>query len=379
MHAEQVRAQVEEVAAAFAADRSARQQCTSLYEEDFVRLGEAGLRATGLPEERGGLWRSMEESTRDICEIFRTLAHGDSSVALVCSMHPAVLAFWLAKPEVPGMDDKSWQDQRSEVFDSAERGAWWGTITSEPGSGGDVARTRATATRHGGSWHLSGQKHFGSGMGITSYMLTTAVPEGEASPDWFYVPVEGAPLDGSRGMKLVAPWDGHGMQATQSHAVSFDGCQAERVAWEGHLDDLVASAAPFFGTLFTAVVLGIVETAVSTAREQISARAESLRPYERVEWTEAELEAWTVEQAYEAMVRAIESGRPAAGAVLRGKTTAARLAESSLQRICRVLGGGTFSRHSPFGNWFEDVRALGFLRPPWGLAYDGLFAASLEP
>jgi len=57
----------------------------------------------------------------------------------------------------------------------------------------------------------------------------------------------------------------------------------------------------------------------------------------------------------------------------------AQLAESCLLRLCRVLGGGTYSRRSPFGNWFEDVRALGFLRPLWALAYDGLFADSFAP
>jgi len=35
-----------------------------------------------------------------------------------------------------------------------------------------------------------------------------------------------------------------------------------------------------------------------------------------------------------------------------------------------------FSRSSPLGRWAQDVRALGFLRPPWGLAYDQLFAMS---
>jgi hypothetical protein len=40
------------------------------------------------------------------------------------------------------------------------------------------------------------------------------------------------------------------------------------------------------------------------------------------------------------------------------------------QRLCRVVGGGSFNRSSHFGAAFEDVRALGFLRPPWGLAYD---------
>ena len=41
-----------------------------------------------------------------------------------------------------------------------------------------------------------------------------------------------------------------------------------------------------------------------------------------------------------------------------------------------MLGGGTFSQRSPFAHWFEDVRALGFLRPPWGLAYDSMFLTS---
>jgi hypothetical protein len=43
-----------------------------------------------------------------------------------------------------------------------------------------------------------------------------------------------------------------------------------------------------------------------------------------------------------------------------------------------VLGGGAYTRHSPFAHWFEDVRALGFLRPPWGFAYDRLGAASSD-
>jgi hypothetical protein len=53
------------------------------------------------------------------------------------------------------------------------------------------------------------------------------------------------------------------------------------------------------------------------------------------------------------------------------------LAEQTLLRLSRVLGGGTFSQRSPFSHWLEDVRALGFLRPPWGLAHDLLFDTSL--
>jgi hypothetical protein len=53
----------------------------------------------------------------------------------------------------------------------------------------------------------------------------------------------------------------------------------------------------------------------------------------------------------------------------------AALAESVLSRLCRVLGGGAYTHQSPFAYWYEDVRALSFLRPPWALAFDTLWEA----
>jgi hypothetical protein len=61
-------------------------------------------------------------------------------------------------------------------------------------------------------------------------------------------------------------------------------------------------------------------------------------------------------QAYEGMLRAIEQGRESSLRGLQAKIAIAELAEAVLGRICRVIGGGTFSRSSPFGYWFEDVR-----------------------
>src|SRR6266508_4468303 len=279
---------IQAIAQEFAADRAARQQRRNLERVDFDRLADAGFLLSGVPSEMGGIWESTAATTRGICELLRALAHGDSSVALVASMHPAVLCFWLPTLRVPAPFEAAWEAQRQKVFGWAKEGAWWGTITSEPGSGGDVADTKARAQRvpqgadgtpTAGDFLLSGQKHFGSGSGIASYMITTAVPEGESDPDWFYIPVEHNPFDGSAGITLVAPWDGHGMRATQSHGLAFDDCPAERFAWPGHLDDLIGGAAPFNATIFTAVVLGILETAVATARTQLAPKAESLRPY----------------------------------------------------------------------------------------------------
>ena len=79
--------------------------------------------------------------------------------------------------------------------------------------------------------------------------------------------------------------------------------------------------------------------------------------------------------AFKSQIADIERDGPGArGSVLRGKTISAELAESCTSRLCHVVGGGSYSQRSPFGHWFEDVRALGFLRPPWGLAFDGLIA-----
>jgi alkylation response protein AidB-like acyl-CoA dehydrogenase len=297
-------------------------------------------------------------------------------VALVGSMHPAVVALWLATEEAPEPHRAAWAEQRASVTALASSGAWFGTITSEPGSGGDVAQTRATARAIGdGTWLLSGQKHFGSGSGITSFMLTTARPEDEEEPDWFLLDVRGVPWDGSQGMTLVAPWDGHGMAATQSHGMTFAEFPATRVAWPGNWRAIIDAAGPFNGTLFTAVILGVVESAMEEASAQLCRRT-SLRPYEHVEWSNAEQDAWLMRQAYEGMLRAVEAEPAPLRTVLLGKTAAAGLAEDCLRRLTRILGGGTFSRHSPFGFWFEDVRALGFLRPPWALAYDALAASA---
>jgi alkylation response protein AidB-like acyl-CoA dehydrogenase len=373
-----VLANVREVAERFARDRMARQRRRELDPADFDRLREAGFLLVGAPSDQGGLWESAPRSTRTICELVRTIARGDASVALVCAMHPSVLAFWLAMPEVDEPSRPAWAEQRRMIFETARGGAWWGTVTSEPGSGGDIFRTAAVARQAGDAaeYRLAGHKHFGSGSGIASFMLTSAVPDGEPEPDLFFLDVRGAAWDGSSGMKLTAPWDGHGMIATQSHGFLFEEYPAARIAWPGHLRQLLAAAGPVVGCCFTAAIVGVVEAAIAAAQEQLERRRASLRPYEQVEWVRAGMEAWLIQQAYEGMLRAVEGEEQPALAVLRGKTAIAELAAAATERLCRVMGGGSYARYSPFGFWAQDVRALGFLRPPWGLAYDTLYTAA---
>ncbi len=360
----EVQQRIATIAQGFATQRRERQVRRHLDRADFEALAEAGYLLVGVPESMGGLWRDIPAAVRPYCEMLRTLAHGDPSVALVSAMHPAVTSYWLA------LDDPSLDEQRRFVAQSALDGAWWGTVTSEPGSGGDVMRSRAVASRSGEGYTLSGQKHFGSGSGITSYMITSARPEGEDVVTLFFLNVRDAKWDGSSGMKLIAEWDGHGMTATQSHAFEFTAYPVTRIVQPPGVAGL-GPAAVLGLPLFIAVVVGTVQSAVAAARAQLGRRHADLRPYEQVDWARIENDAWLIDQAYEGVLRAIETrGTGAALEALHGKTSIAELAESVTQRLCRVVGGGSFSRSSHYGAAFEDVRALGFLRPPWGLAYD---------
>jgi alkylation response protein AidB-like acyl-CoA dehydrogenase len=161
---------IDEIAARWRADRVERQTRRHLDRQDFDLLRDAGLLKLAAPRAVGGLWESAESSARTACELYRRLGSADPSVALVSCMHPAVIAFWLSSPD-PSQPD--WEEQRRAVFASAAAGEQWGTITSEPGSGGDISRTRATASPvdtepflSGNSYAVTGDKHFGSGFGI---------------------------------------------------------------------------------------------------------------------------------------------------------------------------------------------------------------------
>lgn len=375
---------IDEIATQWRAERVERQTRRHLDRRDFDLMRDAGRLKLAAPRDVGGLWESAESSARTACELYRRLASADPSVALVSCMHPSVIAFWLASPD-PSQPD--WEDQRHAVFASAAAGEQWGTITSEPGSGGDIGRTRATASPLdaepfliGSAYSVTGDKHFGSGFGFTDRMMTTAIPKGESDPTIFVLDVRDRPWDGSAGLTLTAEWDGVGMAATQSHAMRLDDAPAVRLAWNRELDPITRAAGPLISALFTAVIVGVLDEAIATARQQVAKKADQLRAYEQIEWARAELDHWVAVQAYEGALRAIESGDPATAfhATIRAKEAVAELAETALRRITRVLGGGTFSLRSPFARWYEDVRALGLLRPPWALAYDTLFATSIE-
>ena len=300
----------------------------------------------------------------------------------VSSMHPAVISYWL----LPASSDGSFVTQRDAVCASAMAGEQWGTITSEPGSGGDILKTKAVATPldgqtflPGAGFGITGDKHFGSGSGICDRMLTTGVVQGDDKPSVFVLDTHDRPWDGTAGYELLGEWDGMGMAATQSHAM--------RLARRARGADGLAGRARRGDARRGAVHLH----AVHRGGARRAGRGGRARPHP------ARREGRRPPGLRAGRVVARRDGALARGAGVRGRACApwkpatrpapcttrsgpSRASRSWPSRCCNAspgsLAAARYSQRSPFARWYEDVRALGFLRPPWGLAYDTLFNTS---
>ena len=136
--------QAPKLAQEWAAERQERQQRTQADPADYERLRQLGVHLMAVPVELGGTWESLAQTARPFCTMLRTLAQGDPSITLASAMHQLVLSSW-RMPMVPAPYTDLWIRQRREVFQTVLDGCWWGTIISEPGSGGDVTQTKSEA------------------------------------------------------------------------------------------------------------------------------------------------------------------------------------------------------------------------------------------
>ena len=369
---------VPRLAEEWAAQRADRQQRTKGAPADFEQLRKIGIPMMSVPTEFGGTWETQAQSVRPICTMLRALAQGDPSITLASAMHQLVLSSWRV-PAVPEPHTEIWAKQRREVFQTVLDGGWWGTIISEPGTGGDTSKSRAQCIPEAPSsliYRMSGQKHFGSGSGLTSFMTTRAIAEGDTSPDLFYIETRNHPWDGSTGMKLTGEWLGHGMKATNSHAFFFDNFPATRIACPSSVIEKLAGSVGISNLVFTSVIVGVVDAAMNYTRErlgEVRSQGSTLRAFQQVEWTLADEESWVIDQIWESAVTALEVDNQDRRGNLLAKQSVARLAESVLTRLCKLMGGTSYTLYSPLGSWFEDVRALGYLRPPWTLAFDQMY------
>lgn len=372
-----------QLAAEWASQRADRQQRTQGDPADYAQLSKLGVPMMAVPTEFGGTWESESQSARPICTLLRTLAQGDPSITLASAMHHLVLSSWRV-PAVPEPYTQAWAKQRREVFQTVLDGAWWGTIISEPGSGGDISLSRAECVPVAPDslqYRMSGQKHFGSGSGLTSFMTTRAIAEGDTTPDLFYLETRNHPWDGSTGMKLTNRWLGHGMTSTNSHAFEFNDFPATRISCPSSQIEQLAGGVGLSNLAFTSVIVGVADAAMDYTRQRLSEtrrQGSNLRAFQEVEWTLADQEYWVIDQLWESAMRAFDQDTQDRRSNLLAKESVARLAESMLGRLCALTGGTAYTKYSPLGAWYKDVRALGYLRPPWTLAFEQMYELSWQ-
>ena len=346
-------------------EQAERQARRNLDRADFAALSEGRLWATVCQRRWAGCGamrrpRCVRCATR--CADRRRGFVGGAGAA----MHPSVIAFWLANPSP---EDDDWISQRDAVFASAAAGEQWGTITSEPGSGGDIAPNpgrrhtgRRCSTSSRAPLRSPATSTSGAASGVTDRMMTTAVPEGETDPTIFVLDVPRPAVGRQRGLHPDRRVGRHGHGRDPEPRDAARRRPAVRLAWNGQLDAIIRAAGPFVAD---AVHRGDPRRARRGDRTVAGAaaprRPSDLRAYEQVEWAArgaGPLGRGAGVRRRAAGDRGRRSGR-ALHAALRGQGGGRRARRGALRRLTRVLGGGTFSRRSPFAHWFEDVRALG--------------------
>ena len=119
--------------------------------------------------------------------------------------------------------------------------------------------------------------------------------------------------------------------------------------------------------------MGLLTTRWVLPGGKLDGKEDGMRAFEKTEWVRCQNELWLAEQAYEGALRAIEAeDKNAHITAVRCKIVCAELIETALSRMGKVVGGASFSKAMPLAQWTQDVKALGYLRPPLPLAYDQL-------
>jgi alkylation response protein AidB-like acyl-CoA dehydrogenase len=186
-------------------------------DELFAALREAGLNATCVPRELGGLGIGPDtDDPLPVWLITKTLAAADSA-SCHCQQVHTNMTHTVA---LLGTAEQKERFLRPVVENGAIFGGWGSEQNGQPPSG---PRGKFTlARRRPGGWELSGRKYYSTNAGAAKYAIVFAMPDEVPNPmsEMLLCAVDCE----SPGVKVRPQWwDGAtGMRATVSHEVEFD-------------------------------------------------------------------------------------------------------------------------------------------------------------
>jgi alkylation response protein AidB-like acyl-CoA dehydrogenase len=185
--------------------------------ELFAALREAGLTATCVPREQGGLGIGPDtDDPLPVWLITKTLAAADSA-SCHCQQVHTNMTHTVALLGTPEQRERF---LRPVIEGGAVFGGWGSEQNGQPPSG---PRGKFTlAHRRAGGWELSGTKFYSTNAGAAKYAIVFAMPDDVPNPmsQMLLCAVDCE----SPGVKVHPQWwdRATGMRATVSHEVEFD-------------------------------------------------------------------------------------------------------------------------------------------------------------
>ncbi len=330
--------------------------------EAIEALGQSGLLGMMLPADVGG----GALGPRAMAEVIAVLAEADASVAMVFLMHTLAAATIAAATRTPALE---------RILREIAAGHHLSTLAfSEAGSRSHFwAPVSRAVSLNGSGAKISARKSFVTGAGhVQSYVTSTLAPGGTGPTDsTLYL------LDAhTAGLTVSAPWDGLGLRANASSAVTLDGCIVSpdrRLTGDGAgFTAMLNIVLPLFNVGQAAVSLGLCRATVSAVTAHLkSARFEHLGatlgealPNLRAQLATMQIETDGLAARLDDAVRHLESpGDLTMLRVLEVKAAASESAIAVTSLAMRTCGGAALSRQTGIERLFRDAQAGAVMAP----------------
>jgi alkylation response protein AidB-like acyl-CoA dehydrogenase len=331
--------------------------------EAVESLGESGLLGLMLPVDVGG----SGLGPRTFAAVAATLAEADASVAMVYLMHiVATATISAARPSAA--------QAVTPILREIGAGRHLSTLAfSEAGSRSHFWAPVSRAHRNGNGVRISARKSFVTSAGhAQSYVVSSLAPEGTGLTDstLYVLPAE------TRGLSVVAPWDGLGLRANASAPIAMDDCQ---IPFHFQLTDdgagfqaMLNVVLPLFSLGTAAVALGLCRASVAgTAAHLKNTKFEHLGqslgeslPTLRAQLAAMQIDTDGLSARIDDFIEHLEKPRETTMLrVLEAKAAAGEVAIGVTSAAMRVCGGAAFSKHLSIERLFRDAHAGAVMAP----------------
>jgi alkylation response protein AidB-like acyl-CoA dehydrogenase len=331
--------------------------------EAVESLGESGLLGLTLPVDVGG----SALGPRTFAAVAATFAEADASVAMVYLMH--ILGAATISAARPGAAQAV-----TPILREIGAGRHLSTLAfSEAGSRSHFWAPVSRAHRNGNGVRISAKKSWVTSAGhAQSYVVSSLAPEttGPTDSTLYVLPAE------TRGLSVVAPWDGLGLRANASAPIALEDCE---IPSHFQLTDdgagfpaMLNVVLPLFSLGTAAVALGLCRAAVAGTAEHLkTAKFEHLGqslgeslPTLRAQLATMQIDTHGLSARIDDLVEHLEKPRETTMLrVLETKAAAGEVAISVTSTAMRVCGGAAFSKHLSIERLFRDAHAGAVMAP----------------